>query len=94
MYTATCKDLYSESWKDLYDAAIHETDLSTLPERITNAELAITIRMRELLHESGDKFEEEESLDGAMCALYTLRSSLRRLSTRVPGTNGFVQLML
>jgi hypothetical protein len=85
MYTATCKDLYSESWKDLYDAAFHETDLSTLPERITNAELAIAMRMRELLYESGDKFEEEESLDDAICALYALRRSLKRRSTTFQG---------
>jgi hypothetical protein len=50
--------------------------------------------MRELSHESRDKFDEKESLDDAMCALDALRRSLKRRSKSVPQTNSFGQLML
>ena len=59
--TATCKGLYTRSWRDLYQAAIHEPDMDKLSERITDAESALVIRMRELFYSSGvTEFEEEE----------------------------------
>jgi hypothetical protein len=94
MDIVSCRSLCTESWKDLYEAAIHETDLSALPERINHVEIAIAVRMRELSHESRDKFDEKESLDDAMCALDALRRSLKRRSKSVPQTNSFGQLML
>ena len=85
MNTASCKGLYTQSWKDLYQAAIHESDMNKLSERIADAESALVIRMRELFYTSGDKFQEEESLDDAMCILHALRSSLKRRPTAVQG---------
>ena len=41
MNTATCKGLYTRSWRDLYQAAIHEPDMDKLSERITDAESAL-----------------------------------------------------
>jgi hypothetical protein len=78
MNTATCKGLYTQSWKDLYQAAIHESDMDKLSERITDAESALVIRMRELFYSSGDKFEEEESIDDALSILHALRNSLKQ----------------
>jgi hypothetical protein len=86
MNTATCKGLYTESWKDLYQAAIRESDLSKLPERIANAETALVMRARDLFYTSGDKIEEEASLDDAMCVLHALRSSLKHTPTAIQET--------
>jgi len=77
MNTATCKSLYTQSWKELYQAAIHEPDMNKMMERITDAESALAIRMRELFYTSGDNLEEVESMDDALSILHALRSSLR-----------------
>ena len=78
MNTAIYRDLKTQSWKELYQAAICESDLNELPRRITDAETAMVMRARDLLYTSGDKSEEDESLDDAMCILHALRSSLKR----------------
>ena len=78
MNTGICKPLDAQSWKDLYQAAMCEADVNKLPERIAEAETALAMRARELFYTSGDRFEEEESLDDAMCVLNALRSSLKR----------------
>jgi len=83
MNTATCKGLYTDSWKDLYQAAIRESDLTKLPERIADAETALVTRARDLFYTSGDKIEEEGSLDDAMCILHALRSSLKHRPTGI-----------
>ena len=77
MNTGGCKGLDAQTWKDLYQVAIHESDLNKLPERITDAETALVMRARELFYTCGDRIGEQESLDYAMCILQALRSSLR-----------------
>lgn len=94
MNTGICKGLDARSWKDLYQAAMCESDLNKLPERIADAETALVMRTRELTHTSGDNFEEKDSLDDALCILHSLRSSLKRRPTAVPATNRVSQLML
>jgi hypothetical protein len=94
MNTGICKGLDARSWKDLYQAAMCESDLNKLPERIADAETALVMRTRELPYTSGDKFEEKDSLDDAMCILHALRSSLKRRPTAVPATNRVSQLTL
>lgn len=89
MNTATCKGLYTQSWKDLYQAAMRESDVNKLPERIADAEAALVMRARDLFYTSGDRFGEEESLDDAMCVLNALRSSLKRRPSAIQGTSGF-----
>jgi len=74
----------NSTWKDLYHAAIHESDLNKLPERITDAEIAV---VRELFYTSDYRIGEEESLDEAMCILHALRSSPESgLVTARPGS--------
>ena len=88
MNTAVCKARDAESWKDLYQAAILEPDLSKLPERIATAEVALTVRARELFYPAADGAEEAESLDDAMCILHALRNSLKhrpQSSVELPG---------
>jgi hypothetical protein len=77
MNSATCRSLHTQSWKALYQAAIQESNVNKLPERITDAETALVMRTRELFYTSGDKFAEEESLEHAMCILRALRSHLK-----------------
>ena len=86
MNTATCNGLYDRSWKDYYQAVICESDLNKLPERIADAETALVMRARYLFYTSGDKIDEAESLDNAMCILHALRSSLKRRSSAIPNT--------
>jgi hypothetical protein len=88
MNTATCKGLYTQSWKDLFQAAMLESDVKKLPERIAEAETALVMRARELFYTSGDRFGEEESLDDAMCILNALRSSLKRRPSAIQSTSG------
>ncbi len=94
MNTGICKGFDTRSWKDLCEAAMCESDLNKLPERIADAETALVMRRQELSSISEDKFEEKESLDDALCILHTLRSSLKRKPTAVRETNRFNQLML
>ena len=65
-------DLFpTESWRDLYQTAIHEADLTKLPKRIADAETALVIRARDLFYASGDKIEEERVWT-MRCASFTL----------------------
>jgi hypothetical protein len=78
MNTAVCRGLETQSWKDLYQAALGESDLKRLPGRIDDAEAAIAIRARELFNAVGGDAEDGESLDYATCILHALRRSLKR----------------
>jgi hypothetical protein len=86
MNTGICKGLNAQSWTDLYQAVMCESDVNKLPERIADAEAALAMRARDLFYTSGDRFEEEESLDDAMCVLRALRSSLKRRPSAIQGT--------
>jgi hypothetical protein len=77
MSAIPCKTVNLWSWKDLYQAALFESDLKKLPERIADAESAVVTRTRELFYASEDGTEERDSLEYAMCALHSLRRSLK-----------------
>lgn len=89
MNPATCKSLYTLSWKDLYRAAIHEPDMNKMIECITEAESALVIRMRELFN-TGDNFEEVESMDDALSILHALRSSLKHRPAAIRSPSSLV----
>lgn len=78
MTTAACRGLDPQSWKDLYHAAICESNVNKLPARIDEAEAALVMRARELYYAVGHDTEERDSLDDAMCILHALRRSLKR----------------
>ena len=78
--------LKTQSWKDLYQAAISESDLNKLPGRINDAESAIVIR-RELFYAAGDDAEEGERLDDALCILQALRRSLKHRPSAIQSTS-------
>ena len=67
-----------EGWRQLYVAALFETDKTRIPERITEAERAIVARARELFSASSDTIEEDQALDDALYALRALQSCLER----------------
>jgi hypothetical protein len=77
MNTAACRGLDPQSWRDLYQAAICESNVNKLPARIDEAEAALVMRARELYYAVGDDTEERDSLDDAMCILHALRRSLK-----------------
>jgi hypothetical protein len=78
MNPAVCRALETQTWKDLYLAAICESNLDKLPGRIDDAEAALVIRARELYYAVDDELEEKQSLEDAMCILDALRRSLKR----------------
>lgn len=65
-----------KAWKDLYVAALLESDEQKIPALITEAERAIVDRARVLFVATGDNIEEEEALDDALYALRALSSCL------------------
>ncbi|HEX3351577.1 MAG TPA: hypothetical protein VHS34_02045 [Terriglobales bacterium] len=79
--------LTTRPWKELYQAAIAEPDLSKLPTRLSDAEAAVAARAREMFYSTGDDGEEGESLDYAMCILHALRESLNHRDRRKPATS-------
>jgi hypothetical protein len=65
------------NWRDLYTAALFETDRDRIPARITEAEQAIVARARELFSAGNDTIEEDQALDDALYALRALQSCLQ-----------------
>ncbi len=66
----------SKSWKELYRAALFETDKSKVSERIAQAEWALSQRARELFRTDKEFFHERQAVDAATQALQALRSAL------------------
>jgi hypothetical protein len=58
-----------QTWRELYTAALFETDTNRIPERIAAAERAIVARARELFAATSDTIEEDQALDDALYAL-------------------------
>ncbi len=71
------------NWRELYKAALFETDRSKIPVRIADAEKAIVVRARELFHTVTDNIKEDQALDDA---LYALRALQGCLGYRTSGT--------
>lgn len=65
-----------QPWRELYTAALFETDRNRIPTRIAAAEKAIIARSRELFSAGSDTIEEDQALDDALYALKALQSCL------------------
>lgn len=63
-------------WRELYSAALFETDRNQIPFRIADAEKAIVARARELFSAGSDTIEEDQALDDALYALRALQNCL------------------
>jgi hypothetical protein len=68
---------YNKVWQQFYRAALFELDAANVSDRITQAEMALVTRARELFNAPGDNIEEEQAVDDAMYALHALRSALQ-----------------
>jgi hypothetical protein len=77
MTNATATALASRNWKELYTAALFESDNGRLPGRIADAERAIVDRARELFSAGCDTIEEDQALNDALYALRALQSCLQ-----------------
>jgi hypothetical protein len=75
------------SWRELYIAALSETDQKRVPTRIVDAEKAIVARARELFSAGADTIEEDQALDDA---LYALRALQNGLAFRASGLNSWL----
>ncbi len=64
----------SPAWHMLYQAALFETDRAKILARISEAEQAILLRMRELFVIPTDHIEEDVVLDDALYGLRALRN--------------------
>ena len=79
MAKCDAQNRHPREWRVLYRAAIFEHDTCEISKRLSDAELAIIERARELLQEKGSAVEgEREVLDDAMYALrVTLENDTR-----------------
>jgi hypothetical protein len=77
-------DVSSANWRELYLAALFETDKLRLPSRIAEAERAGILRVRELFVTSDNNCEEGKAVDKGLYALRALRNCLK-LKTGEPG---------
>jgi hypothetical protein len=68
--------IQSRNWRELYTAALFETEKDKIPARIADAEKAILVRARELFAAGSDTIEEDQALDDALYALRALQSCL------------------
>lgn len=76
MTNQTVPNVVSRNWRELYTAALFETDKERVPARIADAEKAILVRARELFAAGADTIEEDQALDDALYALRALQSCL------------------
>lgn len=70
-----------KGWKDIYIAALFESDEQKITEKIANAQTAIQARRRELTISAND-IQEREVIDKALVSLRALRDCL---SIPLPG---------
>ena len=63
-------------WRELYRAALFETDTMRIPGRISDAEKAIVAQARQLFSAGANTIDEDEALDDALYALRALQNCL------------------
>lgn len=70
------------AWRELYVAALFETNKERLPQRIGQSKQALILRARELFDSSGDHAAEEMAIDDTFRALQALEQyELQAVST-------------
>jgi hypothetical protein len=73
-----------EEWKNLYQAAILETDWSKLQERIEAAESAMHARLNELSLDPSSSLEESRAIADALNRVDILRGKIGAWQTSTP----------
>ena len=79
----------NEQWRELYKAAVFETDKNKLPGRIDEAQTALVFRMRELFH-NRENIHERQAV--AMSGASRTRSSGSR--STMPNQSASVMVVL
>jgi hypothetical protein len=69
-------------WKTLYRAAILEKNKNVIPQKVSEAEIAVLARGRDLFYTGGTD-EEIESLEDALYALRAFRSALEHTESEI-----------
>jgi len=64
------------TWRELYEAAVIETDVKQMESRIQAARRAIDIRLYDLQMDHGDSPEERHALDDALTGLKVLEREI------------------
>jgi hypothetical protein len=84
MKTAFPPSPHHGDWKTLYRAAILETNRNVIPHKVSEAELAVLARGRELFYKGAASEEKEaESLEDALYALRAFRSALEHTEPEI-----------
>lgn len=65
-----------QNWRELYLAALFETDREKLSSRIEHAERAMISRARDIFAIAGSNSEEGKALDKGLYAMRALRNCL------------------
>ena len=65
------------NWRELYKAALFETDMSKLPLRIEEARRALAFRSRELFATCPNYDNESEAIDYTLYALQALENCVK-----------------
>jgi len=65
------------SWRELYKAALFETDANKLPSRIEEARRGLVFRSRELFATSPNDDGEVEAIENALYALHALENCMK-----------------
>jgi len=66
-----------QRWRELYKAAMTDTDRETLPFRINEAKAALTHRARELFALGDNSTKERKAIDRALYTLQALSYCLK-----------------
>lgn len=65
------------NWRELFQAALFETDMSKLPLRIEEARRALVFRARELFATSRNYDDESEAIENTLYALQALENCVK-----------------
>jgi hypothetical protein len=76
MEARATKSPTSRDWKEVYKAALFEDDTGKVPQRIAEAERALTARALELCGAEGDQNNEQRAIENAKYFLLVLGNTL------------------
>lgn len=65
---------HQHPWRDLYLAALFESDKTHIPQRIAEAQRVIAMRRSQRLNLPGGDVEERQALDKALFSLHALKT--------------------
>jgi hypothetical protein len=77
-----------QSWKEFYEAALRESDPNLLPQKIADAQKAISERALVLLRENGHNHSEKAALAGAHAVLDDLKRIDQTASRNLKNADG------